>query len=248
MQLNTGEKVFYKTMPEVLRHEATVISAEGQTIVLDVENVQGISAGQQLMLSSSGNQYFAEVVGRDKGTVTLRQTWVNSRSYFRVEDVVPFLARKLEEGGQLCVSRSFPYNEFALPDSFVAPGPDVNPQVWQMLANIHTMLGMILERLDLGVDGFLKAEKKQVNMSATGMRFRTRDRFEAGDFLEIKMLLPSRPPLGVILYGDVIRADDAGNGEIEVALHFSEMSDELRDEIVQYSLMLQREIIRKSRE
>jgi c-di-GMP-binding flagellar brake protein YcgR len=248
MQLNTGEKVFYKTMPEVLRHEATVISAEGQTIVLDAGKEHGISAGQQIVLSSNGNQYFAEVVDRDRSTVTLRQTWVNSRSYFRVEDVVPLLARKVEAGERLCVSRSFPYNDLVLPGPAAAPGTDVNPQVWHMLANIHTMLGMILERLDLESEGLLRAEKKQVNMSATGMRFRTRERFEAGDILEVKMLLPARPPLGVIVYGDVIRADDAGNGEIEVALHFSEMSDELRNEIVQYSLMRQREIIRKSRE
>jgi hypothetical protein len=248
MQLNTGEKVYYKTMPEVLRHEATVVAAEGQTIVLGMESEHDISTGQQLMLSSNGNQYFAEVVDRDRATVTLRQTWVNSRSYFRVEDVVPFLARKVEESERLCVSRSFSYYDIALPGSVETPGPDVNPQVWQMLANIHTMLGMILERLDMGTDGFLKAERKQVNMSATGMRFLTRDRYEVGDILEIKMLLPARPPLGVVVYGDVIRADDTGNGEIEIALHFSEMSDELRNEIVQYSLMRQREIIRKSRE
>jgi c-di-GMP-binding flagellar brake protein YcgR len=62
------------------------------------------------------------------------------------------------------------------------------------------------------------------------------------------MLLPARPPLGVIVYGTVIRADDAGNGETEIALHFNEMSEELRNEIIQYSLMRQREIIRSSRE
>ena len=248
MQLNAGEKVFYKTMPEVLRREATVRSAEGQTIVLEMESEPAVSRGQQLMLSSNGHQYFAEVVGQDQDTVTLRQTWVNSRSYFRVEDVVPLLARKVEDSERLCVARSFPCYDLALPGSATAPGPDVNPQVWQMLANIHTMLGMILERLDLETEGFQRAEKKQVNMSATGMRFRTRDRFEAGDLLEVKMLLPARPALGVIVYGEVIRADDAGYGEFEVALHFTEMSDELRNEIVQYSLMRQREILRKSRE
>jgi hypothetical protein len=248
MHLNTGEKVYYKAMPEVVRHEATVVSAEGHTIVLDMEEELAVSAGQQLMLSSNGNQYFTEVVGRDKGTVTLRQTWVNSRSYFRVEDVVPLLARKVEESERLRVARSFPYYDLALPGPEASPGPDVNPAVWQMLANIQTMLGMILERLDLETEGFHRAEKKQVNMSATGMRFRTRDRFEVGDILEVKMLLPARPSLGVIVYGDVIRADDMGDGEFEVALHFSEMSDELRNEIVQYSLMRQREIIRKSRE
>jgi PilZ domain len=248
MQLNVGEKVYYKAMPEVVRQEATVVSADGQTIVLDMGGERRIAPGQQLLLSSNGNQYFAEVVETDPGAVTLRQTWVNSRSYFRVEDVVPFIARKVEPGERLYVSRSFPYYERALPDAVSVPGPDVNPQVWQMLLNLHAMLGMILERLDLDTEGFLRAEKKQVSISANGMRFRTADRYTAGDMLEIKMLLPAKPPLGVVVYGDVIRAEDIGDGEFEVALHFDEMSEELRNEIVQYSLVRQREIIRKSRE
>ncbi len=248
MRLDAGKKVFYKTMPAVVLREGTVVSEDGQTIVMGVEGERDIAEGQQLMISSDGNQYFAEVVALDKGKVTLRKTWSNSRAYFRIEDVVPLLARKVMGREGLCVSRSFPFSDIALPGGEETPAMDVDPRLWRMLVNIHTMLGMILERLDMETEGFLKAEKTQVNMSATGMRFRSKDRFEVGDTLEIKMLLPARPPFGVILYGGVIRADDAGNGETEIALRFDEMSEELRNEIVQYSLLRQREIIRKSRE
>jgi len=248
MQLDAGKRVFYKTMPEVILQQATVVSADGETIVLDVEGKKDIAAGQQLMISSDGGQYFAEVVSFEKGNVRVRQTWSNSRSYFRVDDVVPLVARKVPRNETLCVSRSFPFSDVVAPVTGEATALDVNPRVWQMLVNIHTMLGMILERLDMETEGFLQAEKTHVNMSATGMAFRSKDRFEAGDVLEVKMLLPARPPLGVIVYGSVIRADDAGNGETEVALHFNEMSEELRNEIVQYSLMRQREIIRSTRE
>jgi hypothetical protein len=247
MRLDNGKKVFYKTMPEVILQQATVVSTEGETIVLDVEGKKDIAAGQQLMISADGSQYFAEVISFEKGNVKVRKTWSNSRSYFRVEDVVPLVARKVapNEAG---VSRSFPFSDVVAPPSKEVVGIDVNPRVWQMLVNIHTMLGMILERLDMETEGFLQAEKTRVNMSATGMAFRTKERFAAGDTLEVKMLLPARPPLGVIVYGSVIRADDAGDGETEIALHFIEMSEELRNEIVQYSLLRQREIIRSSRE
>jgi hypothetical protein len=248
MQLEAGKKVYYKTMPEVVLQQATVVSANGETIVLDVEGKRDIAAGQQVVISADGGQYFAEVVSLDKGNVKLRQTWSNSRSYFRVEDVVPLVARKIGPHERLCVSRAFPFSDIGFPGAMDNATGDVNPRMWQMLVNIHTMLGMVLERLDLETEGFLHAEKTQVNMSATGMAFRTRERFEAGDTLEVKMLLPARPPLGVVVYGRVIRADDMGNGEIEIALHFDEMSEELRNEIVQYSLMRQREIIRMSRE
>jgi hypothetical protein len=248
MQLEAGKKVYYKMMPEVILQKATVVSANGETIVLDVEGKRDIAAGQQVVISADGGQYFAEVVSIDKGNVKLRQTWSNSRGYFRVEDVVPLVARKIGPNERLCVARSFPFSDIALPGAVETPAGDVNPRIWQMLVNIHTMLGMVLERLDMETEGFLHAEKTQVNMSATGMRFRSRERFEVGNLLEVKMLLPARPPLGVAVYGSVIRADDAGDGETEIALHFDDMSEELRNEIIQYSLMRQREIIRKSRE
>ncbi|MEW6720408.1 MAG: PilZ domain-containing protein [Thermodesulfobacteriota bacterium] len=248
MQLDEGKKVFYKTMPEVVLQQATVLSAEGDSIVLAADGMRDVAAGQQVVISADGGQCFAEVVARERGSVRLRKTWSNSRAYFRVEDVVPLVARKVEAHERLCVSRSFPFSEIGIAQADPGPVPDMNPRVWQMLVNIHTMLGMILERLDMETEGLLNAEKTQVNMSATGMAFRTRERFRAGDTLEVRMLLPAKPPLGMIVYGSVIRADDMGGGETEIALQFNDMSEELRNEIVQYSLMRQREIIRKARE
>jgi len=246
MNLTQGETVFYKALPEVVHQRGTVISADGETIVLGVEAGQGIAAGKHLMLSWEEQQCFAEVVGRGDGVLTLRRIWSNGREYFRVDDVVPMVVRKVDDAGQLNVSRSIPFFDAGVLESEI-PDPDVNPKLWQMLVNIHTMLGMVLERLDLETAGFLRSEKKRVNMSATGMRFQTRESYAVGDKLEIKMLLPARPPFGVLVYGEIIRVDDMGGGENDIALRFSDISDDLRDEIIQYSLMRQREIIRNSR-
>jgi hypothetical protein len=248
MRLDAGKKVFYKTMPEVVLQEATVVSSDGETLVLDLEGKKDVAAGQQLMISADGGQCFAEVVSVGDGRVRARKTWSNSRGYFRVDDVVPLVARKVLPGEPMGVSRSFPFSEIVAPVKGEGAVPDVNPRVWQMLVNIHTMLGMILERLDMETEGFLRAEKTHVNMSATGIAFRSKERFAVGDTLEVKMLLPARPPLGVIVYGNVIRADAAADGGTEIALHFMGMSEELRNDIIQYSLMRQREIIRSSRE
>lgn len=248
MSLDAGKKVYYKTMPEVVLQQATVVSTDGEIIVLDVGGKRDIAAGQQIVISSEGSQYYAEVLSFDRGSVKARKTWSNSRGYFRVDDVVPLVVKKAPADRGMQVSRSFPFSEIAAPVSGDSIAQDVNPRVWQMLVNIHTMLGMVIERLDMETEGFLNAEKTHVNMSANGMAFRSREAFAPGDILEVKMLLPARPPLGVIVYGTVIRADDAGNGETEIALHFNEMSEELRNEIVQYSLMRQRDIIRSSRE
>ena len=246
MNLTPGEKVFYKALPEVVNQQGTVISADDETIVLGVEAAQGIPPGKHLMISWDEQQCFAEVMGQGEGVLTLRQIWSNGREYFRVDDVVPMVVRKVGENERLTVSRSIPFFDTGVLDA-ESPDTDIHPKLWQMLVNIHTMLGMVLERLDLETAGFLRSEKKRVNMSATGMRFQTRDRFSVGDRLEIKMLLPARPPLGVLVYGNIIRVDDMGGGENEIALQFYDISDDLRDEIIQYSLMRQREIIRSSR-
>ena len=242
-----GEKVFYKALPEVVNQQGTVISANDETIVLGVEAGKGVTAGQHLMISWEEQQCFAEVVGQGEGVLTLRQIWSNGRESFRVDDVVPMVVRKVHENEQLTVSRSIPFFDAGVLE-VETPDVDVNPKLWQMLVNIHAMLGMVLERLDLETAGFLRSEKKRVNMSANGLRFRTRERYAVGDKLEIKMLLPARPPFGVLVYGSIIRVDDMGGGEDEIALQFSDVSADLRDEIIQYSLMRQREIIRNSRE
>lgn len=246
MNLTPGEKVFYKALPEVVNQQGTVISANDETIVLGVEAGQGIAAGKHLMISWEEQQCFTEVVGQGESVLTLRQIWSNSRESFRVDDVVPMVVRKVNENEQLNVSRSIPFYDAGVLQA-ESPDMDINPKLWQMLVNIHAMLGMVLERLDLETAGFLQAEKKRVNMSATGLRFQTRERYAVGDKLEIKLLLPARPPIGMLVYGSIIRVDDMGGGENEIALRFYDISDDLRDEIIQYSLMRQREIIRNSR-
>jgi c-di-GMP-binding flagellar brake protein YcgR len=69
-----------------------------------------------------------------------------------------------------------------------------------------------------------------------------------GDKLEIKMLLPTGPPIGIITYGNVVRANEIGNDQYEVSLHFSDMDEEVREEIIRYAINRQREIIRKERQ
>jgi len=248
MSLDSGKKVFFKAMPEVAFQQATIVSSNEDTIVLDFEGKKDITVGQRIMISADRSHLFTKVVACDQGAITVRKTWSNNRSYFRVDDVVPLIVRKVVPGESVGVSRSFPFSDIVISDSTETAIPDVDPRVWQMLVNIHTMLGMILERLDMRTEGFLKAKNTQVNMSAAGMAFRTKECFEAGDLVEVKMLLPARPSLGVIIYGNVVRKETVGNGEFEIALHFREMSEDLRNEINQYSLMRQREIIRSAKE
>jgi hypothetical protein len=126
------------------------------------------------------------------------------------------------------------------------PDEKTNPDVWGMLKSVEAKLEMVLEELDIKRGEILRAANREVNVSASGIRFRISDELTVGETIEVKMLLPSKPPVGVLTAGKVVRADEVEEG-YEVALDFSEMEDEVRDEIIRYALGRQREIIWQKR-
>ena len=66
--------------------------------------------------------------------------------------------------------------------------------------------------------------------------------------MEIKLLLPTYPPVAVFAYGEVIRVSELNDGTYEVAIEYLNMGDSVRNEIIQYTLSHQRESIRKLKE
>lgn len=126
------------------------------------------------------------------------------------------------------------------------PDEKTNPDVWGMLKSVEAKLEMVLEDLGIKRGDILKAADREVNVSASGIRFRISDELMVGETIEVKMLLPSKPPVGVLTAGKVVRADEVEEG-YEVALDFSEMEDDVRDEIIRYALGRQRELIWQKR-
>ena len=92
---------------------------------------------------------------------------------------------------------------------------------------------------------------KPVNISATGMRFNFRDEMKPGDIVEMKMVLPTYPPVAILTYGEVVRTNKVpkDDGTIyETAVRFTEMTEEVREEIIQYTLKRQRDVIKGKKE
>jgi len=177
----------------------------------------------------------------------LEQKDLEARGYFRVDDVFPVISRKVTEASPYRKSKVFPGYSMEISYMDVSDGT-INPQLWKMLVDINTKLGLILEHLQLESEGLIKAEDMPVNISASGIRFKMKEKVDIGDVIEIKMLLPTYPPVGILTYGNIVQVNDLGNGEYEVALYFSDMDDEVKDEIIQYALKRQREILRKNKQ
>jgi hypothetical protein len=246
MGLKSGEDIYYRTMSSLERHVATVVSITDEDILLRVHPglPTGISKGQRIVISCKDLDCHTEVIGIEGNILTFKRIWSGKREYFRADDFLPVLATKAMYDPSCRKSKVFLGYNMEITD-MEAPDETINPRLWKMLVEINTKLGLILERLQLESEGFTKGENKQVNISESGMRFIMNERVEAGDVLEIKLLLSSSPPLGILTYGNVVRVNNIGDGKYEVALHFSDMDDEVREEISKHILKRQRGIIKK---
>ncbi len=248
MKLNAGETIQYRLKTESRQYNATVITIDDDRDVLHVQTEEpyNISKGQHLVLSNIDMDFYTEVIGIEGTMIRLKRLSEGKREYFRVDDTLPLIARKVEEDLPLLKSRILSGFGVSVLDEDM-PDEEVNQPLWKMLVHINTKLNLILDKLNLKCEG-LKAEKKQVNISASGIRITLNEKPGIGDLMEIKMLIPECPPVGVLVYGSVVRVRELNSHEHEVSIHFSDMDDDVRDVIIHYALKRQREIINKQRE
>lgn len=251
--IHNGENIEFRLLPDSKRYHATVLSSDDNIIsfyskALPVEVSKGRSIVVAIRSGNQFNEYYAEVSEIRGDVVTARWLWEKKRQYFRVDDAFPVEMKKIDKT-PLKRSRVFlGYPSEREEAEVEAPDETISPKLWKLLTDINTKLSLILEKLQFDDEGFVKAEVRHVNVSASGIKFRVDEKVEPGDTVEIKMLLPTCPPTGIITYGSVVRVKDLGNNQYEIALHFTDIEDEVRDEIIQYTLKRQRELIRRQRQ
>ena len=129
----------------------------------------------------------------------------------------------------------------------VVPDERENPWVWSALETVNKKLSMIMRELNLGKSRIRKAGSREVNLSASGISFTMEEKLNKGDVVELRMLLPSSPPTGIVTLCEVIRAVEGEDGKCHVALNFSDMDESVREELIRYALDRQREQIRSER-
>ena len=253
MDFNVGENIQFKLLQGMVRHDATVISIDTDNILLQSNTTtpEKISQGQHLIIMGGDSEYYTEVIDIKRDTIKLKQMWSERRGYFRVDDILPVCSKKVK--GESSFKKSKVFQDDDAEYYTVDPVPDTptdgttNPQLWKMLTDINVKLGLILKRINPGNGGIIKIDNRQVDISASGIRFTADEDINIGDIVEVKLFLPTSPPTGILTYGNVVRSKELGNGQHEVALHFKDMDDETRDRIIQYAIKRQREIINKER-
>jgi len=233
------------------RYGASVLSINHEAIALQLgdDSPAAFAKNQHIMIPDAKDEtdYYNEVVGKEGLVLQLKRMWTGKRGFFRVNDVLPVIYRKVDPRAPLPESRIYSGYGESIPD-LEPPDETVSPRLWNMLVDINTKLGLVLERLHLESEGLAQAESIPVDVSASGIRFDAAEQFASGDVLEIKLLLPTSPSVGVLAHGKVVRVGEKTKQGHETCLHFIDLVDEVRDVIIQYTLKRQREIVRRYRE
>jgi len=251
MALQPGDHIRYRLLPETTAFGAIIQTIDENVIVLrlDPDAPSHIPVGQDIVIPEpdAETDYYNEVIGRDKTTLRLKRLWTGSRDYFRVNDAFPVLYKKVEGNENGRESRVIPGFGVETND-LEAPDETISPWLRKMLLDINARLGLVLTKLNLESEGLSRSESIPVNISAAGLRFTMDGQVQVGDTIEVKMLLPASPPVGIVTYGSVTRVEKLGVGGFDVSVSFLDMDDEVRDIIIQYALKRQRKFIRRQRQ
>jgi hypothetical protein len=143
---------------------------------------------------------------------------------------------------------SFLKGKYGYPGADEAPYTRETPQtqaIWEINRKLDLLIHMYLAE-DFGE--LMKSTPRDVNISASGIRFISSEPFENGDLMEISIIFPMVPLLFVRLVGEVIRVRAVTSQEAKryaVAVQFLQVDPESKDDIIRYLFRRQRELLRK---
>ena len=176
------------------------------------------------------------------------------RKYFRIDDVISVVANpinvdkdKSDEFAKAVTSRAYSFMErqnmnTVDDESFLPKDPD-NKKLYEMMNEMKAKLDFIINQFMLEKEGLNEPEKKFVNISASGIRFTVDYEVKEGAIMDIKLLLPTYPPVAVFAYGKVNRSVALDEGKYDIALEYLNMSESVKNEIIHYAFAQQRESI-----
>lgn len=171
---------------------------------------------------------------------------MEKRQHYRVKDVLPLIVRKIAKHDRNVRSRIIlGFEAISLEEVPLEFENRFDSRLWKFLADINSKLDVILDRLSIDSEGLTNATNRYTTISAGGMSFTVEEAFEAGDWIEIKILLPIQPSIGIVVYGEVIRAAEPTPEGREIAVKFFELDAGVENVLGQYVLQRQREMLRK---
>lgn len=111
------------------------------------------------------------------------------------------------------------------------------------LRMLNAKLDAILTLLEKDREEFLHLPHLSVELSGSGICLPFAAPAAPGDRIEMKIMLPLTPPVALYLYGKAVKVEQG-----RLWVNFSPMDEEIRDRLVHYVFLRQREVFRERRE
>ena len=134
----------------------------------------------------------------------------------------------------------------AILDNFTKPPELDDKPLAQWLDMLNAKLDSIISSLAVDREGFGSLTFRAMNISAAGIGFKSKEKYDKGAFMEMKILLYMYPHVALYMYGDVINSEREGD-DFNTAVKFTGMSDDIRDEVIKFVFRRQREILSAKR-
>jgi len=169
---------------------------------------------------------------------------INLREYSRVDAQIAIEVRLVPSRERQNI-KCFVSCDVTIPE-FPVPTPVSDPALAEWLtilnAKLDAIAGMICEQSDK------KAQicQQMVNISGGGLSFDSGEKYNIGDMLEIKMILPVNVTSTLYVYGEVVDVR-ARDNYFQTAVKFITIDDNIREQIVQFVFKAQRDILRQKR-
>ena len=111
---------------------------------------------------------------------------------------------------------------------------------------LNSKLDSIIKLLALQSNSNRELDFARVNISAGGLCTSFNEHYAPGDLVEIRLMLPTASFTILYVYGKVVNCD-AAQEKFGLCIEFTEIDDDIRDQIEKYVFQKQREILRKKR-
>jgi|SRR5208283_1367299 len=166
------------------------------------------------------------------------------RGFSRVDAQIPFEVRLVPQAERAAIKARI-VGDMPLVDTRVLP--ELQDRVLgEWIKMLNSKLDDIINKLSSQREGFGTLALAHINISGGGLGFFSKERYNSGDIVEAKLILPLLPPVALFIYCEVVKVDQTPKGYM-ISTKFVAMEEQITDEIVKFVFKRQRDILREQR-
>jgi hypothetical protein len=162
-------------------------------------------------------------------------------NFSSVEASIPLAVSPITELDQSSLGSRLA-TDIQLEDSHDLPELD-DKDIQRWFRMIDAKLDAILQLMHREHSEFRQIPYRKVEISGSGIKVYGPEAFPEGTLVEMRTLLPATPPAAMYLAGKVVRSEEGA-----IYVKYLPMTEDLRERIIHYVFLRQREILRGKKE